>query len=93
MFIHSWFDSCYEAEEVLFAVGITALVAFSLTLFAFQTKIDFTMCSGGLLVLLVCLLIFGIFAIIFPNKVGQCEWQVLVQLQLCLPPRYCDWMW
>ena len=78
MFIHSWFDSCYEAEEVLFAVGITALVAFSLTLFAFQTKIDFTMCSGGLLVLLVCLLIFGIFAIIFPSKVsasGRCLWR------------------
>ena len=56
----------------MIAVGVTAIVTFSLTLFAFQTKIDFTMCSGGLLVLLVCLFMFGIFAMIFPGKVSVC---------------------
>ena len=63
------FYSAYEAEEVLIAVAITGIVALSLTLFAFQTKIDFTMLNGILFVLLICLLCFGFFAMIFRNNV------------------------
>ena len=36
----------YDTEAVLIAVGITAAVTLALTLFAFQTKIDFTGCGG-----------------------------------------------
>lgn len=61
--------SCYNSQEVLIAVGITAVVALSLTIFAFQTKWDFTMCSGGLLVLLVILLCFGLLAIIIHSQI------------------------
>ena len=39
-------SSYYEVEAVLIAVGITAGVTFCLTIFAFQTKIDFTVCGG-----------------------------------------------
>ena len=39
--------STYEVYEVLIAVGMTALVVFSLTMFAMQTKIDFTAWGGG----------------------------------------------
>ena len=37
----------YEVDEVLLAVGITVAVTFGLTLFSFQTKVDFTRCGGG----------------------------------------------
>ena len=36
----------YDADAVIMAVGITAGVTFGLTIFAFQTKIDFTVCGG-----------------------------------------------
>ncbi|XP_061178301.1 protein lifeguard 1-like [Saccostrea echinata] len=61
--------SHYDEVSVLLAVGITAGVCLALTLFAFQTKFDFTMCGGLLFVFLVILVIFGIFAAIFHNKV------------------------
>lgn len=51
------------------AAGISAAVCLGITLFAFQTKYDFTVCGGGLFVALIVLLIFGIFALIFPGKV------------------------
>ncbi|XP_043642947.1 protein lifeguard 1 isoform X1 [Drosophila teissieri] len=59
----------YEADEVLMAVGITAAVALGLTLFALQTKYDFTMCGGVLVACLVVFIIFGIIAIFIPGKV------------------------
>lgn len=62
-------SASYEAVEVLMAVGITAAVCLALTLFAFQTKYDFTMCGGFLLVSVVILLIFGIVAIFVHNKI------------------------
>ena len=51
------------------AVGICALVVLGLTIFALQTKIDFTMCNGILFVLVLCLMIFGIFCAIFPSNI------------------------
>ncbi|KAL1516997.1 hypothetical protein ABEB36_000820 [Hypothenemus hampei] len=54
-------SSFYDTDIVLWAVGMTAVVCLSLTIFAFQSKWDFTGCSGTLLVLLVILLLFGIF--------------------------------
>ena len=38
--------STYDVEAVLMAVGTTAGVTLALTIFAFQTKIDFTGCGG-----------------------------------------------
>uniref|UniRef100_G1Q1M5 Transmembrane BAX inhibitor motif containing 1 n=1 Tax=Myotis lucifugus TaxID=59463 RepID=G1Q1M5_MYOLU len=53
----------YEVDEVLWAIGATALVTLSLTLFALQTKLDFTLLNGVLFVALVVLLIYGIILI------------------------------
>jgi len=50
----------YEADEVLLAVGITVAVTFGLTVFSFQTKIDFTRCGGVLFAALLVLFIAGI---------------------------------
>ena len=41
----------YETDAVLMAVGTTAAVVIALTIFAFQTKIDFTGCGGGNIIL------------------------------------------
>ena len=51
------------------AVGICTVVCLALTMFAFQTKYDFTMLNGILFVCLIILMIFGLFAMIFPGKV------------------------
>lgn len=53
------------ADTVLIAVGATAAVCLALTLFAFQTKFDFTMCNGVLFVALILFMIFGIVASIW----------------------------
>jgi len=57
----------YEAAEVLLAVGFTAAVVLALTLFAFQTKIDFTACGGALLCVLVIFILAGFVAAFFPQ--------------------------
>lgn len=53
----------YETQTVLLAVGLTAVVVVSLTIFAFQTKWDFTMMGG---VLFVALMVFFVAGLIVP---------------------------
>jgi len=65
--------SRYDTESVIIAVGITCGVTLGLTLFAFQTKIDFTACGGIFLALLVILLIAGIAMIFIP----QTKWTMI----------------
>jgi len=50
----------YPHDVVLIAAGITAFVVIGLTIFAFQTKIDFTMCGGILCATLLVFIIFGL---------------------------------
>ncbi|XP_055592025.1 protein lifeguard 1-like [Uranotaenia lowii] len=58
----------FSRDEVMMAVGITALICFALTLFAMQTKIDFTVMGGALLIGLLCLLVIGLVGMFFPSK-------------------------
>lgn len=51
-----------DPEVVKLAVVITGIIVIGLTLFAIQTKIDFTVCNGIVVCLLLCLLISGITA-------------------------------
>ena len=53
----------------MLAVGITAAICFALTIFAFQSKWDFTVMGGVLTVLLVVLLLFGILTIFVKGKI------------------------
>uniref|UniRef100_A0A8C2LXB9 Transmembrane BAX inhibitor motif containing 7 n=1 Tax=Cricetulus griseus TaxID=10029 RepID=A0A8C2LXB9_CRIGR len=57
-------SSTFKADEILWAAGATTVVTLALTLFALQTKWDFTMLNGVLFVLLVVLMIYGIIAIV-----------------------------
>jgi FtsH-binding integral membrane protein len=47
----------YKLDEVLIAAGITAVVVVGITIFAFQTKIDFTGC--GIYLFVGCLILLG----------------------------------
>lgn len=55
-----------QKEEVYMALAICTVVTVGLTIFAWQTKIDFTMCHGGLLVLLLIMTVVGISALFLP---------------------------
>lgn len=59
----------YKINEVLLAMGIVAVVSLAITIFAFQTKIDFTMMGGCLFVAVIVLLCFGILTIFFHSKI------------------------
>ncbi|CAL8134988.1 unnamed protein product [Orchesella dallaii] len=59
--------STYSQSTVLLAVGITAVITLSLTLFSFQTKWDFTAHGGILFVAGIVLFIFGILMIFLRN--------------------------
>ncbi|XP_060229947.1 protein lifeguard 2-like [Meriones unguiculatus] len=54
----------YRAEEILWATGATTVVTLALTLFALQTKWDFTLLNGVLFVLTSVLLIYGMIALV-----------------------------
>ncbi|KAL5286868.1 hypothetical protein ACFFRR_008081 [Megaselia abdita] len=55
----------------MLAVGITAAVCLALTIFALQTKFDFTAMGGILLAAAVIFMIFGLVAMFFPGKTMQ----------------------
>ncbi|XP_053743513.1 protein lifeguard 2 isoform X1 [Synchiropus splendidus] len=55
-------------EAVLWAMGATALISFSLTLFSIQTKWDFTMASGSLWVFAWSLISFGLLCAIMRSQ-------------------------
>lgn len=61
----------YKRDEVMMAVGITAVIFVLLTMFAMQTAIDFTGCSAISFVLIILLLIFGIVVALFPSRTLQ----------------------
>lgn len=62
-------SSRYETNVVLMAIGITAAVSLGLTIFALQTKWDFTMMGGILFVAVIILFIFGIVAIFVKSQI------------------------
>lgn len=61
--------SYYDTKIVVMTVGITAAICFLLTLFASQTKYDFTGCGIYLFVVLMVLVIFGFIAIFTRSEI------------------------
>lgn len=59
----------YKTDTLFIAVGITAIVVIGLTLFAFQTKIDFTGMGTYLFVFGLVLLAFGFISIIMRSHI------------------------
>lgn len=52
--------SYYSSKAVLICIGITAIVSIAVTVFCFQTKVDFTSCGGFFAVLGIVVFITGI---------------------------------
>ncbi|XP_076069166.1 protein lifeguard 1-like isoform X2 [Oratosquilla oratoria] len=61
--------STYGTNIVIMTVGITAAICFILTLFATQTKYDFTGCGVYLFVGCMILIVFGIICIFTSSKI------------------------
>ncbi|XP_055071211.1 protein lifeguard 3 isoform X1 [Misgurnus anguillicaudatus] len=59
-FMTGTISSYFDTKAVFLALGITAIVCVIVTVFCFQTKVDFTSCNGLLCVLCVVLLVTGI---------------------------------
>lgn len=57
--------------QVLIAMGMCATLSFLLTVFAFQTKIDFTKWGGALLIILIVFTLFGILTIFIKGRTMQ----------------------
>ncbi|XP_049299789.1 protein lifeguard 1-like [Anopheles funestus] len=70
-FLVSMVAASYSSYEVMLAFGITAAVCLGLTLFAFQTKWDFTMMGGILFTAVLILFLFGLIAMFIPGKTVQ----------------------
>lgn len=61
--------SFYDTETVIIAVGITAVVCFTVVLFSLQSKYDFTSCRGVLFVCLIVLVLFAILCMFIRNRI------------------------
>ena len=80
----------YDVEAVLIAVGVTACVTLGLTIFAFQTRFDFTGCGPILFALLFILMIASfIFLIVSLFTPTNQKW---VEIKLLFPTIYYIFM-
>ncbi|XP_071324597.1 glutamate receptor, ionotropic, N-methyl D-aspartate-associated protein 1b (glutamate binding) [Trachinotus anak] len=61
--------SFHDTDSVIMAVGITAVVCFTVVIFSLQTKYDFTSCHGVLFVCLIVLIFFGILCIFIRDRI------------------------
>lgn len=67
--IMAYAGATVDTQSFVIALGITAVVVVGLTLFACQTKIDFTGMGPYLFVFLLVLIVFGIVAAIVRNRI------------------------
>ena len=70
-------SASYDTDTVLIAAGITALVVVGITIFAFQTKIDFTGAGIYLFVALLILFGFGIVCAIIRSRITSIVYSAL----------------
>lgn len=82
-------SSFYTTNSVMVCAGITTLVCLAISLFAIQTKIDFTMCTGLLFALCMVLFFFGFSCLIVYYTAGynyilDCVWGGLAALVFSL---------
>ncbi|KAM9782865.1 glutamate receptor, ionotropic, N-methyl D-aspartate-associated protein 1b (glutamate binding) [Neosynchiropus ocellatus] len=62
-------SSYHDTDTVIMAVGITAVVCFTVVIFSLQTKYDFTSCYGVLFVCLIVLIVFGLLCIFIRDRI------------------------
>uniref|UniRef100_A0A1B0G5S4 Uncharacterized protein n=1 Tax=Glossina morsitans morsitans TaxID=37546 RepID=A0A1B0G5S4_GLOMM len=74
----------FNSQTVLMAVGITAFLCLVLTIFAMQSKYDFTACGGILLTALVCVVIFGFITIFWNHQILRTMYACLGAFVACI---------
>jgi len=67
-FLVGTISAAYDIDEIVLAAGITVGITICLTLFAMQTKIDFTMFTGILFSCLVALVLTSFILIFVPKN-------------------------
>ncbi|KAI4898414.1 hypothetical protein NFI96_023072 [Prochilodus magdalenae] len=63
--------SYHDTTAVVIAMGSTLVISFTIIIFSAQTRVDFTICHGIIIILAVDLLMFGFFSIFFYSSVLQ----------------------
>ena len=80
-YIIAYICAFYQSIIVLCAALIALVVAFSLTIYAWKTKKDFTTCGGVLVSVTTSMVIFGIFMIFFHQNFASlifCEIAIII---------------
>eukprot|EP01135_Chromosphaera_perkinsii_P007748 Nk52_evm37s967 gene=Nk52_evmTU37s967 len=67
----------YSVNEVVTALAMTAICVLGVTLFACQTKIDFTLCGGFLFCTLLVFILAGFFMMFFPSHTGNLIYSII----------------
>lgn len=78
------FSARFTDGQVLFAVTITAAVCLIISLFALQSRFDFTMMGGFLLAMVVVLFMFTLLIIFFPGRRVMLFYTSLGALVFCM---------
>ncbi|MCI4377728.1 hypothetical protein PGIGA_G00206920 [Pangasianodon gigas] len=76
--------SFHNTTAVTIAMGATLVISFSIIIFSAQTRVDFTVCNGILIVLAVDLLMFGFFSTFYYSNVLQIVYGCLGALAYAL---------
>ncbi|XP_072544610.1 protein lifeguard 1 [Salminus brasiliensis] len=63
--------SFHNTTSVVIAMGATVVVSFTIIIFSAQTRVDFSICNGIIIILAVDLLMFGFFSIFYYNSMLQ----------------------
>ncbi|XP_062848942.1 protein lifeguard 1 [Trichomycterus rosablanca] len=63
--------SFHNTTAVIIAMGSTLIISFTIIIFSAQTRVDFTLCNGILLVLAMDLIMFGFFSIFYYSSILQ----------------------
>lgn len=77
-------SSYHNTQIVFYAFVICAVVCLGVTLFAIQTKFDFTLCSSFLFVAVLVLFVFGIIAIFTRSSIVNLIYSALMALVFTL---------
>eukprot|EP00126_Sphaerothecum_destruens_P012493 Sdes_comp21411_c0_seq1m20043 len=67
----------YSANEVAVALGLTMITVLAVTIFACQTKIDFTLCGGFLFCALFMFILAGFFMMFFPSHTANLIYSII----------------
>lgn len=73
-------SSFHNTQIVLVAFGMVVVICLALMLFALQTKIDFSLCSGLLVAVSMVVCVFGLYCVITGAIVGFSSSHILTGL-------------